>query len=183
MRYIALLRGINVGGQKRMKMDALKNAFQEMSFKNVKTYVQSGNVIFDYEPRAIRNLSSEIEEKINETFGFSVKVVVRSEDELISIINNNPYIKEDNIELDKLHVTLFLDIPDSGRVSSLDIKKEENEKFLINSQEVYIYCPNGYGNTKLNNAMFERKLKVAATTRNWKTMNNLLEMSKMIGKV
>lgn len=178
MRYIALLRGINVGGQKKIKMIDLKNMFESLNFINVKTYIQSGNVIFDYDTIETIKLANQIEKKINETFGFLVKTIIRTNEELRDIVNNNPFVKEPNIELDKLHVTIMLDIPEPSTVMFLDVKKEENEKFLIISRDVYLYCPNGYGRTKLNNAMFEKKLKTVATTRNWKTLNNLLEISK-----
>ena len=176
MRYIALLRGINVGGQKRIKMIDLKSMFESLGFKNVKTYIQSGNVIFDYDTTDTIKLANQIEEKISEIFGFLVKTIIRTDEELRSIVANNPFVKEPNIELDKLHVTFMLDIPDPSTVLLLDVKKEENEKFLIISKEVYLYCPNGYGNTKLTNGMFEKKLKVFATTRNWKTINSIVEI-------
>lgn len=174
MRYIALLRGINVGGQKKIKMIDLQNIFKSLSFENVKTYIQSGNVIFDSESTDIINLTNEIKKKINENLGFSVETIIRTAEEIRNIVNNNPFIKEPNIELDKLHVIFLSDIPNPSTVMLLDIRKEENEKFLIISKVVYLYCPNGYGKTKLNNSMFEKKLKTVATTRNWKTLNNIV---------
>jgi len=178
MKYIALLRGINVGGKNKIKMLELRIIFESLHFKNVKTYIQSGNVSFEYDSINIINLSNQIEKKIEkkfiETFWFSVKTIIRTEEELKNIVNNNPLVNEPNVELDKLHVTFMVDIPDPNLVSNLDIKKESNEKFSINSREVYLYCPNGYGRTKLNNGMFEKKLKVTSTTRNWKTINNIL---------
>jgi uncharacterized protein (DUF1697 family) len=178
MRYIALLRGINVGGQRIIKMVDLKDTFEASGFDNVKTYIQSGNVIFDYKPIDTKELANQIQKKISQTFGFSVKAIVRTEDKFERIINNNPFINEPNINIDKLHVTFLLDIPRLSQVSVSDIKKEETEKFLIVSQEIYLYLPNGYGNSKLNNTMFERKFNTTATTRNWKTINKLLELSK-----
>lgn len=178
MRYIALLRGINVGGQRSIKMADLKDAFESLGFSNVKTYVQSGNVVFSCEPAEPAKLAEQIESKLDQTFGFPVKTIIRTEDEFENIINNNPFVKERDIALDKLHVTLLSDMPEPEAIALLDIKKEENEKFLIISREVYLYCPNGYGNTKMNNAVFEKKLKTMATTRNWKTMNSLLELAK-----
>jgi Uncharacterized protein conserved in bacteria len=116
-------------------------------------------------------------QQINQLF-YEIKIIIRTDEELRNIVNNNPFVKEPNIELDKLYVTLMLDIPETSTVLFLDVNKEENEKFLIISIEVYLYFPNGYGRTKLNNAMFEKKLKTVATTRNWKTINNLLEILK-----
>lgn len=173
MRYIAFLRGINVGGQKKIKMIDLKNIFESLDFKNVKTYIQSGNVIFDYYPADSIKLANQIEMKINETFGFLIKTIIRTDEQLRNIVNNNPFMKESNIDIDKLHITFMLDIPEPSTVLRLDVKKEENEKFLIISREVYLYCPNGYGRTKFNNTLFEKKLKTVATTRNWKTINHI----------
>ena len=178
MRYIALLRGLNVAGQNKIKMIDLKNMLESIGFKHVKTYIQSGNVIFDYENIDTLKLANEIEKKVSETFGVLIKIFIFTKEELGNIVNNNPFVKEPNIELDKLHVTIMLDIPEPNLVLSLDIKKEENEKFTIISREVYLYCPNGYGRTKLTNSMFEKKFKTFATTRNWRTINNLLEMAE-----
>ncbi|MGH4121886.1 MAG: DUF1697 domain-containing protein [Clostridium sp.] len=174
MRYIALLRGINVSGQKKIKMIDLKVMFEALNFINVKTYIQSGNVSFNYGSTDTTELSNVIEKKISETFGFLVKIIIRTEEELRNIVNNNPFSKQENIELDKLYITLMLDIPEPSTVLLLDMKKEENEKFIIISREIYVYCPNGYGRTKLNNNMFEKKLKIDATTRGLKTLNNIL---------
>jgi uncharacterized protein (DUF1697 family) len=180
MKFIALLKGINVSGKKMIKMSDLKLAFESLGFRNVKTYVQSGNVIFDYEPTEETNLSVQIEKKISQTFGFFVTTIIRTSNALENIINSNPFIKDPTTELDKLHITFLSDMPESNIESSLDIKKEENEQFIIIAREVYLYCPNGYGNTKLNNAVFEKKLHTTATTRNWRTVNHLLEISKQV---
>lgn len=178
MRYVALLRGINVSGQKMVKMDALKKTFEDIGFKSIKTYIQSGNVVFDYEGIETTEIVNMIEKKINDVFGFSVNTIVRSGVEIEDIIKSNPFIKEENVEIDKLHVTFLKELPQASIISSLELKKEEEEKFSIISKEVYLYLPNGYGRTKLNNNIFEKKLKTSATTRNWNTINKLLQMVK-----
>ncbi|MDP4090405.1 MAG: DUF1697 domain-containing protein [Bacillota bacterium] len=176
MRYIALLRGINVSGQRTIKMADLRSMLEALEFKNVKTYVQSGNAAFDYEPADTVKLADVIGDKIAETFGFPVKIIIRTARELEGIVKNNPFLKDTGIDTAKLHITFLSDDPEPDATASLEVKKEENERFLIVSREVYLYCPNGYGNTKLNNALFEKKLKTAATTRNWKTVNCLHEL-------
>jgi len=177
MKYIALLKGINVGPHKRMKMADLIAALESPSFKNIKTYLQSGNVIFEHDLVDSTNVAEDIEKKIDQTFGFSVNVIIRTEKEMENIIGNNPFINDPKIELDKLHVTFLSELPNPETISNLDIKKDENEKFKVIDREVYLYCPNGYGNTKLKNDVFERKLNTTATTRNWKTTNKLLDLS------
>lgn len=177
MKYIALLRGINIGRSKRIKMADLVKTLESLGFKNIKTYLQSGNVIFEYDSSNISEIEGSIERKISETFSFSVDVIIRTKDELENIVNGNPFISEPDIELDKLHVTFLSDIPDQKAVLNLDINAAENEKFEIIGREVYLYCPNGYARTKLKNDVFEKKLNITATTRNWKTTNKLLELS------
>ncbi|HML06403.1 MAG TPA: DUF1697 domain-containing protein [Methanobacterium sp.] len=175
MKYIALLRGINVGGKKRIKMADLVEALEPLGLENVKTYLQSGNVIFEYDSIDSDEIARNIEDKISQTFGISVNVIIRTESELERVINTNPFIKKPNIELDKLHVTFLKELPD---FIALDLNKSENEKFEVIDREIYLYLPNGYGRTKLTNNIFEKKLKTTATTRNWKTTNKLFEMSK-----
>ncbi|MCZ3365796.1 MULTISPECIES: DUF1697 domain-containing protein [Methanobacterium] len=177
MKYIALLRGINIGRNKRIKMADLVKTLESLGFKNVKTYLQSGNVIFEHDSSDIMEIAGSIERKISQTFPFYVDVIIRTKDELENIVKGNPFIKEPDIELDKLHVTFLADIPDQKAVLNLDVNVAENEKFEIIGREVYLYCPNGYSRTKLKNDVFERKLNTTATTRNWKTTNKLFELS------
>lgn len=177
MKYIALLRGINIGRKKRIKMADLKEFFELMDFKNIKTYLQSGNVIFEYNLGNTEEIANGIEKKLIKTYEFPVNVIIRTKNELEDIINSNPFINEDNVEIDKLHVTFLHEMPDKVIVSNLDMKKSENEKFKIIGKEIYLYLPNGYARTKLNNNIFEKKLNTIATTRNWKTVNKLLELA------
>ena len=178
MIYLALLRGINVGRNKRIKMVDLVDTFESLGFKNVRTYIQSGNVIFESDSTDAANIATCIERKIKQTFSFSVKVIIRSEHELENVIKSNPFVGDSDVELDKLYVIFLSDVPELKSTLNLDIDKAENEKFEIRGGEVYLYCPNGYARTKLKNDPFEKKLNTAATTRNWKTTNKLLELSK-----
>ncbi|HEX3012892.1 MAG TPA: DUF1697 domain-containing protein [Methanobacterium sp.] len=177
MKYIALLRGINVGRNKRIKMADLIKVFESLGFKNVKTYVQSGNVIFEHDSNDAAEIAESIERKISQTFPFSVNVIIRTKDEVENVVKGNPFIGRVGIELDKLHVIFLTDMPDPKDVLNLDINKDENEEFEVIGREVYIYCPEGYARTKLKNDIFEKKLNTAATTRNWKTTSKLLELS------
>jgi uncharacterized protein (DUF1697 family) len=157
-------------------MADLATVFESLGFKNVKTYLQSGNILFEHDSVDAAKIAENIERKISQNFGFSVNVIIRTRDELESIVNSNPFIKDPTIEFDKLHVTFLRDMPDTRTI--LDINKDENEKFEVMGKEIYLYCPNGYGRTKLKNGVFEKKLNTTATTRNWKTTNKLLEMSR-----
>jgi len=176
MRCIALLRGINVSGRKTVNMTALKRAFKELGFDNVRTYGQSGNVIFDCGRAHTAQLATHIEEKLRETFGFSTNVIIRTQQELEMIIKSNPLVESPEVARDKLYVTFLANVPDKTATSQLDITPGTGEKLAIVGSEVYLYCPNGYARTKLNNAAFEKKLRTVATTRNWKTINKLLSV-------
>ncbi|MDD1725756.1 MAG: DUF1697 domain-containing protein [Euryarchaeota archaeon] len=177
MRCIALLRGINVSGRRTVHMTDLKRAFEELGFENVSTYGQSGNVVFDSHAKSVYH-ATHIEEKLSESFWLSTNVFIRTQQELERIIENNPLIHEQDIAIDKLHVTFLLDKPDASVASNLDIRPDDGEKFVVIGKEVYLYCPNGYARTKLNNAAFEKKLNTLATTRNWKTTNKLVSKLK-----
>ncbi len=175
--YIAMLRGINVGGQKIVKMEKLRASFEKLGFRRVRTYVQSGNVIFEAAKASSNRLSKIIEEKILSDFGFSVPVVLRTSDEMKKIVNDNSFAKEKGIDHSKLHVTFFSELPRKDALEMLDGLNAFPDQFRGANREVYLYCPNGYGRTKLSNTAFERLLSVEATTRNWKTVNTLVEMS------
>lgn len=178
MRCIAFLRGINVSGRKTVNMAELKRAFKELGFDNVITYGQSGNVIFDCTRTNTTKLATRGEESLSESFGFSTNVIIRTQQELEKIINDNPLSHRAGVAPDKLYVTFLLDSPDASALSNLEIKSDAGEQFVIVGKEVYLYCPNGYARTKLNNATFEKKLNTVATTRNWKTINNVVSKLK-----
>jgi uncharacterized protein (DUF1697 family) len=171
--YIAILWGINVSGQKLIKMAALKVAFEEAGFRNVMTYIQSGNIIFRSEGNNEDVLALRVSKLIRDNFGFEVPVIIRTSTALAGIISSNPFLKEKGILEEKLHVTFLSEAPDKTRQQELEKLSFGNERFVIQGREICLYCPNGYGNTKLSNNFFENKLKITATTRNWSTVNKL----------
>ncbi len=141
--YISLLRGINVGGQKAMKMDRLRRSFEALGLKNVKTYLQSGNVIFGTAKRSPLQLSKTIERRISSEFGFPVSVIVRTSEELSKILQRNPFLKETGIDHSKLHVTFLSQEPLRAIVKQLDAFDAAPDQFRWIDQEIYLYCPNG----------------------------------------
>ena len=171
-----MLRGINVGSGKIVKMERLRASFEALGFDGVRTYVQSGNVIFESEQNSTTGLSNKIEEKIQHTFGFTVPVLVKTSKEMTQIVSDNPLVKEKGIDHSKLHVTFLSDVPPTMAVKVLGPLATGRERFRILNREIYLYCPDGYGHTKLSNTAIEKKLSVVATTRNWRTVNTLLEM-------
>jgi uncharacterized protein (DUF1697 family) len=174
--YVCLLRGINVSGHKIVKMDQLRAAFETLDFVDVKTYVQSGNVVFKAPTKASGKLAEKIEEKVLHQFGFSVPVLVKTAEEVSRVIKNNSFLKEEDIDASKLHVTFLSQTPEKTSLKMLDAIVVGSDRFHCSAEIVYLYCPGGYGKTKLSNNALEKVLSVKATTRNWNTVNKLHEM-------
>jgi len=181
-RYIALLRGINVSGHKILRMDALRACFEGLGCRNVQTYVQSGNVVFEAGAKDTARYAEEISKKIRRDFGFPVPVLLRTSDELQRIAQQNPFLKQPEMDHTKLHVT-FLSAP-AAKSAADDLQglAITPEQFQIRGREIYLYCPNGYGRTKLSNNAIEKKLHVEATTRNWKSVQALLALAESLGE-
>lgn len=172
--YISILRGINVSGQKKMLMTDLAKLYEDLGFKDVVTYIQSGNVIFKTDKKFTNvKLAKLIEDKIVATYNFQVPVIIRTLKELQDIVVINPFIKE---EIDSLYVTFLSNSPSAINLEKLDNVNFLPDKFEIIDKEIFLSV-SSYGNTKLSNNFFENKLKVTATTRNWKTVNKLLELA------
>ena len=173
-----MLRGINVGGHKVIKMEQLRASFAALGFGTVKTYVQSGNIVFEAPNDSAADLSRKIERKILHDFGFPVPVFLRTEKEMAATIKRNPLLKDSAIDPSKLHVTFLSNAPPKSAHEHLQPLAVKPEQFYIMDRDIYLYCPNGYGTTKLSNTAIEKKLSVGATTRNWKTVNILLAMAQ-----
>jgi uncharacterized protein (DUF1697 family) len=176
--YIALLRGINVGGHKIIKMDQLRKAFEQLGLVDVATYVQSGNVVFKSPERASEDLSRKIEEMVLRRFSMPVPVIVRTAEEIGKVSGSNPFLKESGIDLSTLHVTFLSHVPQKAALKGLNAIAAGPDQFYCRGQEIYLLCPKGYGGTKLSIATFEKILEVGATTRNWNTVNKLWEMAR-----
>ena len=175
--YVALLRGINVGGQKILNMEKLRASFEALGYRQVRSYLQSGNVIFESAKTSLDNLSKLIEMKILSDFGFSVSLVLRTSDELKKIHDDNPFLNEKSVDHSRLHVSFLSEVPAEAAVERLDSLGGPPDEFRVKGREIYLYCPNGYGRTKLSNNAIERVLSVKATTRNWNTVNALVKIS------
>jgi len=172
VRFLSMLRGINVGGKNKVTMRLLKQELASLGLDEVQTYVQSGNVVFTTKLSAA-DVKTKIERAIKSKFGFDVLVFIRSGKELADVITNSPYRQKDET---KLHITFLSQKPKEIPIHDIDSAKSGAEEFSISGKEIYLFCPYGYGVTKLSNNFFERKLKVEATTRNWRTVNALLSM-------
>jgi uncharacterized protein (DUF1697 family) len=175
--YISILRGINVSGHKLIKMEALRKLYESLGFRNVKTYVQSGNVIFTAKAGDLVKLGQKISQQIEKDFSFEVPVIVLSIEKLGQIIESSPFLNNTDKDRAFLHVTFLSSKPGKYDLDAIEEKKQKGEELVITDNAVYLYCPHGYGNSKLSNSFFEAKLKVGATTRNWKTTNELLRIA------
>lgn len=176
--YISILRGINVSGQKNIKMAALKKMYEDLKFEHAQTYIQSGNIIFQSPISTKKDLEVKISNQIRLSFGFDVPVIVLDITELTEIIEENPYALDQNKNSSGIYVTFLSAKPSHIDHEILQKRKVIGEEFTLTEKAVYLYCPNGYGKTKLTNTFFENKLKVSATTRNWKTVNELLRIAE-----
>jgi uncharacterized protein (DUF1697 family) len=173
--YACMLRGINVTGYNKIGMKELKGLFQSLGHANVTTYIQSGNVVFASDRSGAPELAGEIEQQIAAAFGLNVPALLRTGDELAQVLAQNPYTRGGR-DPARLHVTFLREAPDPDFVGALEGFDSSPDEFAIAAREVYLHCPAGYGNTKLNNTFWERRLKVVATTRNWNTVARLAEM-------
>ena len=179
--YIAILRGINVSGKNTIKMDKLNELFVRLNFQNVKTYIQSGNMVFQSKSTDYQAFEKQIQDKIREEFGFEVPVMVIQKSDWDFMATNNPFVNKRQEDITKLHVTFFSKMPEQALFEKIKDGNYAADEFIISDKSIYLFCPNGYGNTKLSNNFFENKLKITATTRNWKTVNELMTMAESIG--
>lgn len=174
--YVAFLRGINVSGQKLIKMADLREYLKELSFLNVKTYIQSGNIVFNSPLSDGNKLANQIASLIEEKYSFDVPVMVKTNTEMKDIFENNPFLPEHDSDINYLLVTMLSKQPDEAMVSELKAYANFGEQYIHRGKELYLYFPNGYGRSKLSNNFVEKKLGISATTRNWKTITKMVEM-------
>jgi uncharacterized protein (DUF1697 family) len=175
---ISILRGINVSGQKKILMTDLVKLYQKLGFSGIRTYIQSGNVIFDCsESIALSKVPGLVRDAIFREYKFEVPVIIRTSEEMNEAVRNNPFVKDTGISPEKLHVTFLSGLPGKDKLTVLEKIDHSPDKFIVKGKEVYLHCPVSYGETKLSNSFFEKSLGVTATTRNWKTVNKLAEMA------
>lgn len=175
--YISILRGINVSGKKKILMADLKALYEGLGFTNVRTYIQSGNVIFESNNKEhSRSMLQRIKNAITEKYGFDVPIMVRNAADFAEVIETNPFLQKENVDTKSLYVTFLAEVPSAEHLEQLAAVNYPPDQFEIIGRNIFIHCEK-YGRTKLTNTFFERKLKVTATTRNWKTINKLYEMA------
>jgi uncharacterized protein (DUF1697 family) len=174
-KHIAILRGINVGGKRKILMADLKQLFKDLNFSDVTTYIQSGNVIFSSKKSEdTLSLANKIEKSISKNYDCTVPVIVRTADEIENAILKNPFIKGEETNIERLHLTE----KETEKLEKIKTYNYSPDLFEIIDRDVFVYCSGKYHNSKLTNNFFENKLKISATTRNWKTVLKLSQLSK-----
>lgn len=172
--YAALLRGVNVGKNK-LAMPALRDLLTDLGGQDVRTYLQSGNAVFGHTTTDTAKLAKAIEESLAK-LGVSSTVLLRTGKELAGVLDGNPYLKRES-DPTKLHVTFLAEAPAADRAKQLRAPAGETTDFRIAGKEVYLHCPAGYGRSKLSNSFVESRLGTVATTRNWRTVTALSELT------
>lgn len=174
--YVAFLRGINVGRERRVKMADLKNLMETLGYASVVTYLQSGNFVFQAEDESAEEVSQELSKAIKQRFDFEVEVLVLTGDELLSILEANPLTTQEGLDFDKLHATILARPPKSEKEPSILDECQPPERVALGDRTIYLYCPDGYRHTRLTNSFIEKKLGLPATTRNWRTVSALAQL-------
>ena len=172
--YISLLRGVNVAGHAMLKMSDLVQTCESLGFRAARTYLQSGNVIFDYDGRDGSSIAERIEKGLKDRLGLQVSVFIRTLNDLSRIVASQPFKNRDR---SRLHVTFLYTKARENAVEAIRAAARGGEDFSMSNLEVYLFLPNGMGKTKLSNNFIEKTLGVAATTRNWNTVTALLELA------
>lgn len=176
MTYIAFLKGVNVSGHRIIKMVELKAMFEEMGYKNVRTYIQSGNVVFESPKAKTETLCKKIEAALQKSLGYAVKIVIRTKEEIETIIVEYPFSKVKGHENFKTDVAFLSAVPDKAAIKELEALNTDDEMFKVSGGNVYSLRNKGFPDTLLGKGVIEKKLKVIATVRNWNTVNKILNI-------
>lgn len=172
-----------MAGHNKIKMTDLSGLYKKTGFKDAETYIQSGNVVFS-NPGNLSDaeLTGKIEEAILKEFKYNIPVINRIPEELREIISMNPFAREENFNTEKLAVIFLYKKPSEAQIEKVKGINYPPDKFMITRKEIYIYCPNGFGKSKIYTGFFENKMKVTDTGRNWNTINTLLRIAEKKGK-
>ena len=174
--YIALLRGINVSGQKKILMEDLRQLLASIGFKEVRTYIQSGNVVFNYKKTPHPKLAAMIEKAIKDHYQFDVPTIIRTSAELSAALDNNPHVKDADLNAKGIYIAFLDSAPDKVDIDKTVAIQYPPDQYLIDGDRVHIHYHLGAGTTKLTNTFFEKKLQRSATSRNLNTVRELIRM-------
>lgn len=173
--YVALLRGVNVGGN-ALPMARLRELCVDLALRNARTYVQSGNLVFEAAGTA-EQWARTLEQALAGESRLPVTVLVRTDAEMAAVVARNPFLGEAGVDPARLHVTFLKKTPAKTALAALKTIEAGPDRWKLTGREIYLHCPDGYGRSKLANNALEKVLGVAATTRNWRTVATLAEMT------
>jgi uncharacterized protein (DUF1697 family) len=176
MRYAALLRGINVGGRKKVPMAALRELLADLGYADVVTHLQSGNAVFSSPGKSPHSLARTIADRIAGEFGMDVKVVIRTGGELADIVRRSP-LPDGPENPSRFFVAFLSAAPEPAATGSVESMSFDPDRIWISGTEAYLWCPDGAADTLLTNNFVEKRLKVTATSRNWNTVLKLADLA------
>ncbi len=174
--HLALLRGINVSGHNMIKMEALKTVLEAAGFQNVQTYIQSGNVFVDTDETNAAAVGFKIKQELFKNFGHEVPVVVIAKSDLDACLNNNPFLKEKEVDTKKLYVAFISTTLKDTSINDLKVSQFKPDEARIDGNKIFIKYAVGAGKTRFDQKYIEKKLNVVATIRNWNTVTQLLQL-------
>jgi uncharacterized protein (DUF1697 family) len=180
MTVISLLRGVNLGPHRRIKMDALRKVYESVGLQSPQTFLQSGNVVFSTQERNLASLARRIEGAIEKNFGFTSDVILRTSTELKDVIRNNPFAKRKDIDPAKLLVVFLPGDPGDEARDKLRGLRADPDELYASGRELYIYYPNGLARPKLSFAVIDKALRISGTGRNWNSVTKLLDLAESL---
>jgi len=175
-RYVALLRSVNVAGHGRIAMDELRASFDALGYTDVATYIQTGNVLFTTGSKSQAGISAAIEQRLDEDFGDSPAVLLRSVADFRRVSSSSPYARA-GADPGRHHVTFLATSPSKAALDALRLPPSGRDELVVDGKEIYVHTPDGYANTKYTGTFLERRLGVVSTTRNWNTVTKLGDLS------
>lgn len=176
MKHLALLRGINVSGHKMIKMEELRKALESIGFTNVSTYIQSGNVFVDSDEESAAKVGFLIKQEIFKTFGHDVPVIMVTKEDLQACLERNEFLNESDVDLKKLYVSFISSELPENMITQLNLNFIKPDKIQLDGRRIYLKYDISPAKTKLDNKWIEKSMNVVSTTRNWNTVNKLLEL-------
>ena len=172
-----MLRGINVGPHKRMKMEKLRSSCEALGFVKVKSYIQSGNLVFQAPKLSSAAAAKKVEAQIVKDFGFSADVISRTAEEMKKVVEGNPLLREPGIDRSKFHVVFLAEAPSPEAIKKVEVLTLSPDKVRHSGKEIYFYFPNGVSGSSIWKHNLDRVMSVSGTMRNWNTVNTLYKMA------
>lgn len=171
-KYLALFRGVNLASRNRLSMKDLAGIFTALGCRDVRTYIQSGNVVFNASAKIAAQVPAAVSKEVQDRFGITAPIVMRTVEEMSAVLQNNPFLAQ-GAEEKALHVSFLADAALPANIAKLDPNRSEGDSFAVVGREIYFHLPNGMARTKLTSQYFDSRLKTIGTARNWRTVQQL----------